>query len=162
MSSPFVSFIAQTDFGLPSEQIRFLCDSCLISVRCLFGYSLALSERTTNSRREGAGQLVRLQPHPAPRTRPLGGKNDCIKGLILRTGGDMLFSQMGQKPFQLLFTRQMKRKPFEVVAISPEPGAVSPLSGERKMLPPKHFRESAHCFIGVHTAILIHGPPVGY
>src|SRR6266568_4190454 len=87
-------------------------------------------------------------------------KQGRIKGLILRAGGDILFGLMNQNPFQLLFARQMRRKPFEVLAISPEPGAVSPLSGERQMLPPKHFRESAHCFIGIHTAIFIHEPPV--
>jgi hypothetical protein len=80
--------------------------------------------------------------------------------LILRAGSGILFGQMGQKPFQFLFARQMMTKPFELVTISPEPGAVTPLSGERKVLPPKHFRNSAHCFIGIHTAILIHEPPV--
>ena len=52
----------------------------------------------------------------------------------------------------------LKMKPFEAVPISPELGAVTPLSGERKVLPPKRFRKSAHCSLGIHTAILIHEP----
>jgi len=82
--------------------------------------------------------------------------------LILGAGSDILFGQMGQKTFQFLFTRQMKRKPFEVVSISPEPGAVTPLGGKRKVLAPKRFGMSAHCSIGIHTAILGHEPPVEY
>jgi hypothetical protein len=89
-------------------------------------------------------------------------KDDRIKGLILGAGGDILLGQGAQKTLQLLFARQMRRKPFEAVAISAEPGAVTVLRGERKMLPRKHFRESAQCFIGIHTAFLIHEPPVVY
>jgi hypothetical protein len=87
-------------------------------------------------------------------------KYDCIKGSILGAGSDILFGQMSQKPSHVLITRQMKRKPFEAVPISPELGAVTPLSGERKVLPPKRFRKSAHCSLGIHTAILMHEPPV--
>ena len=53
-------------------------------------------------------------------------------------------------------------KPFEAVAISPGPGAITPLRGERKMLALNNFRKPVRCFIDIHTAILIYEPPVVY
>ena len=44
--------------------------------------------------------------------------------------------------------------------MSPEPGAVTALRGERKILAPNHFRKSVHRFIGIHMAILICQPAV--
>jgi hypothetical protein len=89
-------------------------------------------------------------------------KNNRVKGLILGAGRDILLGQSIQKPFQFLFTRSMRWKPFEVVAISPEPGAVTPLCAERKMFPPNHFRKSCDRFIGVHSIIVIYEQPVVY
>ena len=89
-------------------------------------------------------------------------KNNCIKGLILGAGGDILLSQDGQKPFQFMFTWQMQREPFEEVAISPEPGAVSALGCECKMLASNNFRKPPHRFVGIHLAIVIHEQPVVY
>ena len=49
--------------------------------------------------------------------------------------------ESSQKPFGLSFTQHMKQKSFEVVAISPEPGAITPLRCERKMFPSNNFRK---------------------
>ena len=75
-------------------------------------------------------------------------KNHRIKGLILRAGGNILPGEM--RPFQFLFTRQIMGKPPDVVAVSPEPGAVAALRCERKMLPANNFPNSANCFVNVH------------
>jgi hypothetical protein len=56
----------------------------------------------------------------------------------------------------------MNGKPFEVVAISPEPGAITLFSGETKMLPPNHFRKPAYCLMGIRKVILMHETPVVY
>jgi hypothetical protein len=56
----------------------------------------------------------------------------------------------------------MNRKPFEVVAISPEAGAVSALGRERKMFASNNFRKPPHRFFGIHLAIVIHDQPVVY
>jgi hypothetical protein len=77
-------------------------------------------------------------------------------------GGDILLGKDGQKPFQFMFTWQMQGQPFEEVARSPEPGAVSALCGKRKMLASNNFRESPHRLVGVHLAIVIHEQPVVY
>ena len=79
-------------------------------------------------------------------------KDDGIKGLILRARGDILRCEIGQKTFQFLFTWQMRWKPFEVVASSPKPGAMTLLCGERKMLAPKHLRKSPHRVGRFHPA----------
>lgn len=84
--------------------------------------------------------------------------NNRVKCLILGAGGDILLGQSGQKPFQFLLTREMKWNRLEVVAISPEPGAVTAFRRERKMLAPKHFRKSAHRLVGIQSAILIQEP----
>ncbi len=89
-------------------------------------------------------------------------EDNCIKGLILGAGGDILLGQDGQKPFQFMFTWQMQREPFEEVAISPEPGAVSALGCECKMLASNNFRKPPHRFVGIHLAIVIHEQPVVY
>jgi hypothetical protein len=86
-------------------------------------------------------------------------ENNRIKGLSLGAGRDTLLSQSRQKPFQFLFTRQMSRKPFEVVAILPEPGAVTVLRGLSKMHPPNDFRKARHRFFGIHPTILKYEPP---
>jgi hypothetical protein len=88
--------------------------------------------------------------------------NDRIKGLILGAGGDILLGQDGQKPFQFMFTWQMQGQPFEEVAISPEPGAVSALGRERKMLASNSFRKPPHRFIRIHLANVIYEQPVVY
>jgi hypothetical protein len=75
--------------------------------------------------------------------------------LILRAGGYIFGCEIGRKAFQFLFIRQMRLKPFEVVAITR-------LCGERKMLAPNHFRKSGHGFFGVHSAILKFEPAVVY
>ena len=89
-------------------------------------------------------------------------KDNGVKGLILSAGRDILLSQSRQKPFQFLFTRQMRRKPFDLVAISPEPGAVTALRGQRKMFPANDFRKACHRFFGIRSRSLIHEPPVVY
>ena len=89
-------------------------------------------------------------------------KDDRIKDLILGGGGDILLGQSGQKLFQFMFTWQMQRQPFEEVAISPEPGAVSALGRERKMLASNNFRKPPHRFVRIHLAIVIHEQPVVY
>jgi uncharacterized protein YjeT (DUF2065 family) len=58
--------------------------------------------------------------------------------------------------FEFLFSREMKWKYFEAVAISPELGAVIVLYGQSKMLPPNYFRRLAHRLIGIPLAILIY------
>jgi len=77
--------------------------------------------------------------------------NNRVKALILAGGGDILSSQIGQKPLRFLFAWQMKREPLEVVAISAE---VTALRGQRKGLPPNDLRKPAHCCIGIQSAIL--------
>jgi len=47
-------------------------------------------------------------------------KKNRVKALILVVGGGILPSQSRQKPFRFLFAWQMKGKPFEVIAKSPE------------------------------------------
>ncbi|MDB5159663.1 MAG: hypothetical protein JWR50_4370 [Mucilaginibacter sp.] len=69
----------------------------------------------------------------------------------MSAGGDILLGQTGQKMFRLFLSRQMKRKPFEEVARTR-----TQFRGERKMLAPDNFRKPLVCFIGIHTAILIH------
>ena len=80
--------------------------------------------------------------------------------MILGAGGEMLPGKIGKEPFRFMFTLQMKWKPFEVVAISAEPGAVTALRREGKKLAPYHFRKPMHCFAGIHMAVLIHELPV--
>ncbi|MGD1083572.1 MAG: hypothetical protein ABSA47_02335 [Verrucomicrobiota bacterium] len=80
--------------------------------------------------------------------------------MILDAGGDMLLGQDGQKPFQFMFTWQIQRQPFEEVAISPDPGALSALGRERKVFVSNNFRKPPHRFFGVHLAIVIHEQPV--
>ena len=82
--------------------------------------------------------------------------------MILSAGRDILLSQSRQKPFQFLFTRQMRRKPFEVVAISPELGAVTALRGQRKMFPPNDFRKACRRIFDIRSTVLIYEPPVVY
>jgi|GEM_PF-6640005 hypothetical protein len=48
----------------------------------------------------------------------------------------------------------MSRKPFEVVAMLPEPGAATPFRGERKVLPSKDFRKLWHRYFDKHFAVL--------
>jgi hypothetical protein len=141
-------------------------DSCLILVRSLSDVYPATVWPRARAQRIRAGHASgnssvcsRIRLHAQGL---FVKKYDCIKGLILGAGGDIVFGQMSQKPFQLLLARHIMTKHFEAVAISPEPGAVTPPSGERRMLPPKPFGKSARCFIGIHTAILIHEPPVVY
>jgi hypothetical protein len=69
-----------------------------------------------------------------------------VKGLILGAEGDILPSQSSQKPFQFLLAWQMKWKPFEAFAISPEPGGSTALRGQRKLLRPSQLRKSVHPF----------------
>ena len=54
-----------------------------------------------------------------------------------------------------MFTWQMQRQAFEEVVISPEPGAVGALRGERKMFVSNSFRKSPPRFIRIHLAIVI-------
>jgi hypothetical protein len=61
-----------------------------------------------------------------------------------------------------MFTWQMQREPFDEVAISPEPGAVSALGRERKVFLLNNFRKSPHRFFGIRLAIVIHEQPVVY
>ena len=73
-------------------------------------------------------------------------------------GGDTFPGKRGEKSFQFLFRWQMRRKLFDEVAISPEPGAVAMLRVERKMLPPYDIRQFFNGLFGGHGAILIHEP----
>ena len=75
-------------------------------------------------------------------------------------GGGILLDQDGQKPFQYMFTWPMQRQPYEALAISPEPGAVSALGRERKMLASNNFRKPSHRFIRIHLAIVIYEQPI--
>ena len=61
-----------------------------------------------------------------------------------------------------MFTWQMERQRFEEVAISPEPGTVRTLRRERKMFASNYFRNSPHCFIRIHPAIVIYEQLVVY
>jgi hypothetical protein len=63
----------------------------------------------------------------------------AINALILRACGYIFGCKIGKKTFQFLFARQMRWKPLTIVAISPEPSAVTALNGEGKMFAPKHF-----------------------
>jgi len=56
----------------------------------------------------------------------------------------------------------MKQKSFDVVAISPQPGAITARHRERKMFPSKDFRKPIVRFFGIHPAILIYEPLVVY
>jgi hypothetical protein len=56
----------------------------------------------------------------------------------------------------------MKQKFIKVVAISPEPGAITALRRERKMPPPNDLRNTPHHFFGIYSDILIYEPPVAY
>ena len=88
--------------------------------------------------------------------------DNCIKGLILGAGGDILLGQGGQKPFQFMFTWQMQRQSFKEVAISPVPGSASALGRECEMLASNNFRKSPRRFVRIHLAIVIHQQPVIY
>ena len=69
-------------------------------------------------------------------------------------GEDTVFSQSGRKPFQFLFAWQMKRKPFEVSAVSP--GAVTALLGQRNVPAPNDIRKPVYSFVGIPSAVLMH------
>ena len=88
--------------------------------------------------------------------------NNRISGLTRVLAATSLLGEDGQKPFQFMFTWQMQRQPFEEVAISPEPGAVSALGRERKMFASNNFRKPPHRFVRIHLAIVIHEQPVVY
>ena len=90
------------------------------------------------------------------------GKNNRVKGLILAAGEDTVFSQNGRRPFWFLFAGQMKMKPFEVFATSPEPGAVTAPRGQRRELAPNGFRKPVHRLTDIHSGILICQPPFVY
>jgi hypothetical protein len=82
--------------------------------------------------------------------------------LILRARGYIFRYEIGQETFQLLSARQMRRKPFEVVVMSPESGAITRLCGERKMLASKCLRKSPNRVVPIHSAIFIHELAVVY
>jgi hypothetical protein len=63
---------------------------------------------------------------------------------------------------QFLFNREMSGKPFELVAILPEPGAITSLPGERKVLTPNYLRHADNRFVSVDPAVLIYEPLVVY
>jgi len=54
--------------------------------------------------------------------------------------------ESGRKPFNLRFTRHMKQKPIEVVAISPDSRALNAVCRQHKMLPPNGFRNTPTAF----------------
>ena len=81
-------------------------------------------------------------------------KDGGINGLIFPARGYIFRCEIGQETFQFLFARQMRMKPFEVVAILPESGAITRLCGERKMLASKCFRKSPNRVVQIHLAIL--------
>ena len=56
--------------------------------------------------------------------------------MILGAGGNIVFGEGGEELLQLLFTRIMRRKFYNVVAITLEPGAVAALRGEGKVFAP--------------------------
>jgi hypothetical protein len=82
--------------------------------------------------------------------------------LILGAGPDILPGQDRQKTFQLMFTLQVQRQPFDEAAISPEPGAVIALRCECKVFASNNFRKPLHCFVRIFLAVLIHEQPVVY
>jgi hypothetical protein len=53
----------------------------------------------------------------------------------------------------------MKREPFKVAAISPEPGAVIALCRECKVFASKNFRKPLHRFVGIHSVFVIKEQP---
>jgi hypothetical protein len=83
-----------------------------------------------------------------------------IKILILGAGPYILLGQDRQKPFQLMFTLQMQRQPFDEAAISPDPGAVIALCRECKVVVSNNFLKSLHRFVPIHLAIVIYEQPV--
>ena len=107
-------------------------------------------------RRRDADGCDRDGRAPLSFAKALGGKNSRVNRLILGADGETVSGQSGQRPFWFLFAGQMKMKPFEVAAKSREPGAVTAPRGRRKVVPPKHFRKSAHRCIGITSAILIY------
>ena len=89
-------------------------------------------------------------------------KNNRVKGLILGAGRNIVFGEGGEELLQLLFTRIMRRKFYNVVAITLEPGAVAALRGERKVFAPHDiggFFNSGFC---IHTKSLIYEPRFVY
>jgi hypothetical protein len=72
-------------------------------------------------------------------------RNDGNERLILGGGGDIVLGQSRQKSLQFMFTWQMQRKPFDAVAILPEPGAITALRGECKMFAPNQLRQICIC-----------------
>jgi hypothetical protein len=110
-------------------------------------------------RRSGPQSLVVFDLHAKGR---FAEKDNRIKGLTSGASGDTFAGEKGQKAFKSLFTRQMKWKPFEVVASSREPGALTALHHERKILAPNDFRKSAQRFDGVYSGNLIREPPFLY
>ena len=56
----------------------------------------------------------------------------------------------------------MKREPFEVIAISPEPSAAGAPGRECKIFALNNFREPPQCFVYTRFVILIHEQPVVY
>jgi len=56
----------------------------------------------------------------------------------------------------------MKRGPADIVATSPESGAVIALGREWKLIALNHFRKPPHRFFGIRLAIVIHEQPLVY
>ena len=84
------------------------------------------------------------------------------KGLIPGAGGDIVPGKRGEKPFQLLLARQTGRKLFDEVAIAFEPGAVTLLRLQCKMLPSEDLGRLLQGLVGLHRASLVREQPVVY
>lgn len=80
------------------------------------------------------------------------------KRLILRARRHTFPRRRCEKPFQLLFTPQMHGNLQKVVAITPEPGALTLLCAQRKVLAtndPRHFLD---CLSRLRGTNLIYEP----
>ena len=61
-----------------------------------------------------------------------------------------------------MFAREMRWDPIEVVAISPEPGAVIALRGEYKVFASKRFGKATDSAFRIYFGMLIYGQSVVY
>ncbi len=54
-----------------------------------------------------------------------------IEGLILDAGADICLGQRGEKLFELLLTRQVRREQGDMLALASQPGTIALLGFER-------------------------------
>ena len=82
-------------------------------------------------------------------------KHQRVERLILRAGSHIFFAQSRQNLFELLLTQPMIGNRLNVVAISPEPAAITLLGASRKMLAPHDIGHFPNRIFPLHAAVLI-------